>query len=182
RIWSAPTGGLDRLSTLRLRRHALAYAFFTCHAHRGPEDGRYIQSFAVHRSPGCGVRHGAGRTARRPQTDALDLVRLPPAQGLGSSANADYYGLSGLNEARAYLAHPILGQRLRQATEALLAQRPLSARAALGELDALKFRSCMTLFACAEPAEPVFGAALESFFAGEPDPRTLQLLGSETEH
>jgi len=107
---------------------------------------------------------------------------FPQLRGLGSSANADYYGLSGLNEARAYLAHPILGQRLRQATEALLAQRPLSARAALGELDALKFRSCMTLFACAEPAEPVFGAALESFFAGEPDPRTLQLLGSETEH
>ena len=101
---------------------------------------------------------------------------FPQLKGLGSSGNADYYGLSGLDEARAYLAHPVLGPRLREATTALLAHRPHAARAVLGELDAMKFRSCMTLFACADPTEPVFGAALDVFFAGKPDTRTLQLL------
>ena len=102
---------------------------------------------------------------------------FPQLQGLGRSVNADYYGLSGLAEARAYLAHPLLGQRLRDATAAMLAHQPIGAESVLGELDALKFRSCMTLFARADPDEPVFGAALERLFAGEPDARTLRLLG-----
>lgn len=106
---------------------------------------------------------------------------FPQLRGLGSSANADYYGLSGLAEARAYLAHPLLGQRLRDATAAMLVHHSLGAASVLGELDALKFRSCMTLFALADPAEPAFGAALERFFAGEPDARTLQLLGTQGE-
>lgn len=106
---------------------------------------------------------------------------FPQLKGLGSSANADYYGLSGLAEARAYLAHPLLGQRLREATAVMLAHQASGAASVLGELDALKFRSCMTLFARADPAEPVFGVALEGFFAGEADARTLRLLGEAAE-
>ncbi len=102
---------------------------------------------------------------------------FPQRQGLGSSANAEKYGLSGLAEARAYLADALLGQRLRECTAAMLAHQSLGASAVLGELDALKFRSCLTLFALADPGEPVFVAALESLFAGERDWRTLELLG-----
>lgn len=106
---------------------------------------------------------------------------FPQLKGLGSSSNANYYALSGLEEARAYLAHPLLGRRLREATAAMLAQQPHTARSVLGELDALKFRSCMTLFARAEPAEAVFAEALDTFFNGEPDARTLQLLNTPDE-
>lgn len=106
---------------------------------------------------------------------------FPQLKGLGSSANADYYGLSGLAEARAYLAHPLLGQRLREATAVMLAHQAAGAASVLGELDAMKFRSCMTLFARADPAEPAFGAALKRFCAGQPDARTLRLLGEAEE-
>jgi len=102
---------------------------------------------------------------------------FPQLKGLGCSANAERYGLSGLAEARAYLADALLGQRLRECTAAMLAHQSLGASAVLGELDALKFRSCLTLFALADPGEPVFVAALESLFAGERDWRTLELLG-----
>ncbi|HTN30835.1 MAG TPA: DUF1810 domain-containing protein [Pseudomonas sp.] len=102
---------------------------------------------------------------------------LPQLKGLGRSVNADYYGLCGLAEAHAYLAHPLLGQRLREATAAMLAHPSAEAASVLGELDALKFRSCMALFNRADPTEPAFGAALDRFFARKPDVRTLWLLG-----
>jgi len=101
---------------------------------------------------------------------------FPQLKGLGSSANAEYYGLSGLEEARAYLAHPVLGPRLREAVSAMLPHS--DAAAVLGRLDAMKFRSCLTLFARAAPDEPLFAEALQRFFAGEPDGRTLQMLGN----
>jgi len=101
---------------------------------------------------------------------------FPQLKGLGHSANSEEYGLGGLDEARAYLADPLLGQRLREATGAMLAHRSSRAAAVLGELDALKFRSCLTLFSLADPSEQVFATALERFFACELDPRTLQLL------
>ncbi|HTO20671.1 MAG TPA: DUF1810 domain-containing protein [Pseudomonas sp.] len=118
--------------------------------------------------------------AGRKQTHWIWFV-FPQLKGLGSSANADYYGLSGLAEARAYLAHPLLGQRLHEATAVMLAHQAAGAASVLGELDAMKFRSCMTLFARADLAGPVFGAALKRFFAGQPDARTLRLLGEAEE-
>jgi len=102
---------------------------------------------------------------------------FPQLKGLGCSANAEKYGLSGVAEARAYLADAVLGQRLRECTAAMVAHQSVGASAVLGELDALKFRSCLTLFALAEPDEPIFTTALESLFAGERDWRTLELLG-----
>lgn len=103
---------------------------------------------------------------------------FPQLKGLGRSTTADHYGLSGLEEARAYLAHPLLGERLREATTAMLVHESQSASVVLGELDAMKFRSCMTLFSRVEPSESLFGAALERFFNGEADARTLELLKS----
>lgn len=101
---------------------------------------------------------------------------FPQLKGLGRSLTAEQFGLDGLAEARAYLADPLLRQRLVEATEAMLAHQSLSAASVLGELDALKFRSCLTLFALADPSEPVFTQALDHFFDGEQDPRTLALL------
>jgi len=106
---------------------------------------------------------------------------FPQLKGLGRSAYSQEYGLSGLAEARAYLADPVLGQRLRESTQAVLAHRSLGASAVLGELDALKFRSCLTLFALAAPDEPLFSSALEGLFGGERDPRTLELLRARGE-
>jgi uncharacterized protein (DUF1810 family) len=100
---------------------------------------------------------------------------FPQLRGLGLSPMSERYGLSGVAEARAYLAHPVLGQRLRECIEAMLAHRGASAESILGQLDALKFRSCLTLFAQAGHV-PVVATALQQFFAGRQDARTLQLL------
>lgn len=105
---------------------------------------------------------------------------FPQLRGLGRSPASELYGLSGIAEARAYLGHPVLGSRLREAVAAVCAQ-PVSAASVLGELDTMKFRSCLTLFHVAEPGETLFSAALEQFFAGQPDPRTLQLLADQGE-
>jgi uncharacterized protein (DUF1810 family) len=102
---------------------------------------------------------------------------LPQLRGLGRSANAEYYGLGGLAEARAYLAHPVLGPRLRETIDVLLDHADLPASLILGPPDDMKFRSCLTLFARADPAEARFQRALEAFFGGRPDGATLRLLG-----
>lgn len=102
---------------------------------------------------------------------------LPQPRGLGSSAMSEYFGLTSLEEARAYAAHPELGARLREATEALLAAPShLSAQDILGTPDDLKLRSCLTAFLRACPEEERFARALERFFEGVPDKRSLELL------
>lgn len=101
---------------------------------------------------------------------------FPQVAGLGSSPTAQRFALSGLDEARAYLAHPVLGPRLRECAQ-LAADVPAgSAAAVFGHPDDLKLRSSMTVFARAAPGEPVFAAVLDRFFDGAPDPRTLELL------
>ena len=103
---------------------------------------------------------------------------FPQLRGLGRSAMSNRYGLSGVAEASAYLAHPVLGVRLIDAIQAMLANAAVPAAVILGELDALKFRSCLTLFAVAAPAQPLFAATLAHYFEGQPDPETLVLLGA----
>jgi uncharacterized protein (DUF1810 family) len=100
---------------------------------------------------------------------------FPQLAGLGRSATAERFAISGREEARAYLAHPVLGPRLRQCTDAVIAHRDRSAHDIFGSPDDLKFRSCMTLFAEVGGGEP-FEAALTYFFAGERDRETLRLL------
>lgn len=102
---------------------------------------------------------------------------LPQLRGLGHSDMAQRYGLSGAAEALGYLQHPVLGPRLVESVLALLAHRDKSALEILGHPDDLKLRSCLTLFAAIAPQEGVFQQALEQFFAGEADARTLLLLG-----
>ena len=100
---------------------------------------------------------------------------FPQLKGLGRSATAQHYGIASRAEAQAYWAHPLLGPRLRECTELVLAVDGSSAQEIFGPPDDLKFRSCMTLFAQAT-GEPVFTRALEKYFRGEADPRTIELL------
>lgn len=103
---------------------------------------------------------------------------FPQLAGLGSSPAAQFYGIASVEEARSYLAHPLLGPRLKECVEAIL---PWAGRRTavqiLGTVDALKLRSSMTLFGEIESAGP-FVAALRAFYGGEPDQRTLALLNS----
>ena len=101
---------------------------------------------------------------------------FPQHVRLGRSGMARRFGLGSIDEARAYLADPILGGRLMACTEAVFAHRAKSARAILGTPDDLKFRSCMTLFAIAAPQSPIFQRALDEFFGGESDPLTMAQL------
>jgi len=96
---------------------------------------------------------------------------FPQVAGLGHSPLAQHYALGGLGEARAYAAHPVLGRRLRDCTRLVL-HVDATAEAALGPVDALKLRSCMTLFWHAT-GEPGFRAVLDRHFDGEEDPLTL---------
>lgn len=98
---------------------------------------------------------------------------FPQLRGLGSSAMAQHYGIASLEEARAYLAHPVLGPRLRECCGLLLQVPGKSALEILGSPDDLKLRSCATLFSLAAPQEAVFGEVLERFYGGEPDARTV---------
>jgi uncharacterized protein (DUF1810 family) len=102
---------------------------------------------------------------------------FPQLAGLGRSQTAREYGISGLDEARAYLAHPVLRTRLLECTGALLVHRGTPAAAILGELDAMKVRSSMTLFHRAEPSLPDVRAVLDAFYRGVPDRLTDDLLG-----
>jgi len=101
---------------------------------------------------------------------------FPQLKGLGFSLTSRKFGLSGLAEARAYLAHPVLGPRLRECTELMLGIEGRSVDQVLGYPDNLKFRSSMTLFAQAADKESPFEEALTKFFAGVPDDKTLELL------
>jgi uncharacterized protein (DUF1810 family) len=100
---------------------------------------------------------------------------FPQFKELGRSATAQHYGIASLAEAQAYWAHPLLGPRLRECTDLVLAVDGRSAHEIFGPPDDLKFRSCMTLFAQAT-GEGLFTRALEKYFRGEADPRTIELL------
>lgn len=100
---------------------------------------------------------------------------FPQLRGLGHSTNAWYYGLADLEEARAYLAHPILGGRLREITEALLSLEQTNPVKIFGRTDSMKLRSCMTLFSRAG-GDPLFSQVLDRYFAGREDDMTLELL------
>jgi uncharacterized protein (DUF1810 family) len=101
---------------------------------------------------------------------------LPQLAGLGRSATAQRYAIADLTEARAYLAHPVLGPRLRDCARALTELDSTDPVAVLGGTDAQKLRSSMTLFAHAAPAEPLFRAVLDQYFAGAEDDATTSRL------
>lgn len=101
---------------------------------------------------------------------------FPQIAGLGRSSTAQHYALRSLDEARAYLDHPILGMRLHQCLDALSSLTSIDAEHVFGALDAMKFRSSLTLFHAADPADAHVTAALDRWFGGEEDEATLTLL------
>ncbi len=100
---------------------------------------------------------------------------FPQLRELGSSPRAIFYGIASLEEARAYLEHPVLGTRLEQATHIVIERSDVSLHDLFGSPDDLKFRSSMTLFATADGKESLFAKAVESLCGGV-DPRTVELL------
>ena len=129
------------------------------------------------------------RAQERDYADALREIRsgrkrshwiwyiFPQMDGLGFSPTAQYYGIRDLEQAKDYMAHPVLGPRLVEISEALLALPGSDPGAVMGYPDDLKLCSSMTLFELAAPDEPVFGRVLDKFYGGRRDPLTLELLG-----
>jgi uncharacterized protein (DUF1810 family) len=103
---------------------------------------------------------------------------FPQLTVLGRSATARFYGLSGLAEARSYLADPVLGPRLLEACRLLSGLATRDAQEVFGSIDAMKLRSCLTLFARAAAHEQVFTDCLAQYFGGAEDPLTLQYLSA----
>ena len=119
-------------------------------------------------------------TKGRKQTHWMWFI-FPQLPGLGHSAMAQQYAIRDLDQARRYLADPVLGDRLRRDVRLMLDHKGKTALAILGSPDDFKFRSCLTLFreAAAEKSDrALFAEALDQFYAGESDPRTLDLLRS----
>ena len=102
---------------------------------------------------------------------------FPQLAGLGHSPTARFYALASAAEARAYLADPLLGTRLRESVAAMLVHCGQRAEAVLGGIDAMKFRSSMTLFEAVADDPSPFAEAIEAFYDGVRDDRTLELLG-----
>ena len=102
---------------------------------------------------------------------------FPQIAGLGRSPTAQHYAIRSLDEAQAYLAHPILGARLHECIKVLQLLPPASAEDVFGSLDAMKVRSSLTLFAEADPGDAIVAAALDRWFDGRRDDTTLELLG-----
>lgn len=103
---------------------------------------------------------------------------FPQLRGLGHSATAIRFGIGSRAEAAAYLAHDVLGARLRQCARLLTALDETSADAVMGPVDAVKLRSSMTLFSAVADDDSDFAAVLAQYYDGQPDPRTLELLAT----
>ena len=101
---------------------------------------------------------------------------FPQFDGLGTSATSRHYAIKSVAEAEAYLRHPVLGPRLRESIQAVLAIQGRSAHEVFGSPDDMKLRSCATLFASLSPADSVFDQLLRRYFGGERDDKTLRLI------
>jgi uncharacterized protein (DUF1810 family) len=119
-------------------------------------------------------------TAGRKETHWM-WFGFPQLAGLGSSLLAQKFAIASAAEAREYMNHPVLGPRLRECTRLVLRHAGAQINSILGYPDDLKFRSCLTLFTSAAPDEPLFGEALQTFYSGERDPRTIALLSSSSQ-
>lgn len=101
---------------------------------------------------------------------------FPQVKGLGRSTTSEFYAIQSKDEAVSYLGHPVLGPRLLECTKAVNAHQNLTAERIFGHPDYLKFRSCMTLFEKIADKDSPFSEALDRFFSGEPDKRTISTL------
>lgn len=139
------------------------------------QDTWNLQRFVEAQAPVYGTALAELRAGRK-RTHWMWFV-FPQIAGLGHSPMAQHYAISGLAEAKAYLAHPLLGSRLEECTEAVKTHRGRSAHEIFGTPDDMKFRSCLTLFAYAALGGRLFRETLQQFYADD-DPATLGRLSA----
>jgi uncharacterized protein (DUF1810 family) len=140
-------------------------------------DDRYdLERFVAAQDAGGTYDHAVAELRRGHKTSHWMWFVFPQIAGLGLSPVSRRFAICSLDEARAYLAHPVLGPRLAECTS-VVAQTPgRTAEQIFGDIDAMKLRSSMTLFLRADPGEPLFARVLEQYFDGSPDPATDDLL------
>ena len=140
-------------------------------------DRQSLERFVDAQDRGATYDHALAELRSGRKTSHWMWFVFPQIAGLGRSAMAQDYAIGSLDEARAYLAHPVLGPRLLACTQVLAElDGDASAEAVLGGTDAMKLRSSMTLFARAAPDEPLFRRVLDRYFGGRPDEATEQRL------
>ena len=130
-----------------------------------------LERFVTAQDSGGTYQRAATELRKGRKTSHWMWFIFPQIAGLGRSAMAQAYAISDLTEARAYLAHPVLGPRLLECAQIVAAHRGLSAEHIFGGIDAIKLRSSMTLFARADPDQVIFGQVIDQYFEGL-DPET----------
>jgi uncharacterized protein (DUF1810 family) len=136
------------------------------------EDPYHLERFVAAQDTGGTYERAAAELRAGRKTGHWMWFIFPQIAGLGYSQASRMYAITSLEEARAYLAHPVLGARLIECATILTGLPGLTAEQVLGEVDALKLRSSITLFMHAAPGEPVFRQVLEQYFGGVPDSAT----------
>jgi uncharacterized protein (DUF1810 family) len=140
------------------------------------EDPYDLQRFVAAQDAGATYDHALAELRAGRKTSHWMWFIFPQIAGLGYSPASRTYAISSLEEARAYLAHPVLGGRLTECARILTRMPGRTAEQIFGEVDALKLRSCVTLFMRATPGEPVFRQVLDQYFDGIPDSATEQRI------
>jgi uncharacterized protein (DUF1810 family) len=136
-----------------------------------------LDRFVAAQDAGGAYQQAVAELRRGRKTSHWMWFVFPQVAGLGQSPTSRRYAISSVDEARAYLRHPVLGPRLAEAARILTGLPGGDAERIFGGLDAQKLRSSMTLFYRANPDEPVFGQVLTQYFGDQPDPVTDRLLG-----
>jgi uncharacterized protein (DUF1810 family) len=140
------------------------------------DDPYDLRRFVTAQDAGGTYSRAAAELRRGRKTSHWMWFVFPQIAGLGHSPASRMFAISSLDEARAYLAHPVLGPRLIECATIVAQAQGRTADEIFGSLDAQKLRSCVTLFWRADPGQPVFGQVLARYFGGQPDPATDRLL------
>jgi len=140
------------------------------------EDPYDLQRFVAAQDAGATYDHALAELRAGRKTSHWMWFIFPQIAGLGYSPASRTYAITSLEEARAYLAHPVLGARLTECARILTRVPGRTAEQIFGEVDALKLRSCVTLFMRAAPGDPVFRQVLDQYFDGIPDSATEQRI------
>jgi uncharacterized protein (DUF1810 family) len=142
-----------------------------------PADDPYgLQRFTAAQDTAGTYARALAELRRGQKTSHWMWFVFPQLAGLGRSPAARRYAISGIDEARAYLAHPVLGPRLLECAAVVAGLAGRTAEQIFGGIDAMKLRSSMTLFHRAAPGEHLFGQVLDQYFGGAADPLTLELI------
>ncbi len=140
------------------------------------DDPYNLERFVAAQDNGGTYRQAVDELRRGRKTSHWMWFVFPQIAGLGQSSMSRRYAISSLDEARAYLRHPVLGPRLIECAELVASAPATTAEQLFGGIDAIKLRSSMTLFTRADPQQPVFTRVLDRYFDGRPDSATDRRL------